>query len=274
MFDPIDKERLLPEVGYASERRNLDFKRQATDDAFEMAKDVAALANAEGGTLLIGAVGKHDALHSYTPLKARDGQKVQRAYEQAVRDRCSPAPFFDVTRISKDGGVVVAVNVWPFPGQPIGVRVKKGEAKCGPKNAEPEGLFWFPMRVGSHTKAILPEQLPMLTDARVRRMAVLLQRATGETVVLSASKYRTNAIWMETAKVECVSVLDNSVNLTMGHDGKDEPLALPLDAVDAVWRSGDQWHVMIRGVIKPLDWLPGAVVGTLAKLKLVFDPDP
>jgi hypothetical protein len=52
MFKPIESSNQLPQPGVADERATLDFKvkLQATE-RFEPAKDVAAFANGESGTI-------------------------------------------------------------------------------------------------------------------------------------------------------------------------------------------------------------------------------
>ncbi|HXK19972.1 MAG TPA: ATP-binding protein [Polyangiaceae bacterium] len=273
MLRPIDSEDQLPAVGRSNEHRGLDFKLQPSDDSFEIAKDVAAFANAEGGTIIIGARGKGEHLAAYVPLSSDEASKAQRTYDQAVRDRCSPSPVFSVSAIPKDGGYILAVNVWPFPGQLVGVEVKQGEARCGKREAQPDGLFFFPTRVGAHTKAIIPEHMPMFMDAKARRVAVSLHQAIGRTVILTSSKYKEKAIWMESGRVENVDLLGNSVTLIMKPDGSEVPFSLPFDVIDAVWRAGEQWHMIIRGCIETIDWMPD-VAPELQKVTIVFDPDP
>src|SRR5258708_3058921 len=115
-----------------------------------------------------------------------DASKVQRGYDEAIRDRCSPTPLFDVVGIPKAGGTVGGVNGWRLPGQVVGGEIQKGEAKFGKRGTEPEGLYFFPLRVGAHTTSISPEQIPMFMDARVRRISICLQQAVGQTVILSS----------------------------------------------------------------------------------------
>jgi hypothetical protein len=41
----------------------------------------------------------------------KSAAKAQRAYEEAIRSRCSPIPLFDIVGVPKDSRIVVAVNV-------------------------------------------------------------------------------------------------------------------------------------------------------------------
>ncbi|WP_372518274.1 AlbA family DNA-binding domain-containing protein [Polyangium jinanense] len=92
-----------------------------------MAKDVAGFANASGGTILVGAVedARVGKRVSYQPVSDTEARSVRRAYEEAVRDWCSPAPIVAVEELRLgNGGFMVAVNAWPAIATVIGVRVK------------------------------------------------------------------------------------------------------------------------------------------------------
>ena len=163
-FTPITQEAHLPTAGSSVENATTDFKVRHVPNAFELAKDVASFSNASGGTILIGARATGDLLAGYEPLTSSDANAAKRSYEQSVRDRCSPAPIFDVSFISSGEGTIVAVNVWPMPGQPVGVELLRVDLRAYEREAH--GTYFFPVRIGSHTRAILPEQLPMFIDAK------------------------------------------------------------------------------------------------------------
>ena len=114
MFTPIQQLADLPAPGVGREGYALDFKvRINVADRFEAAKDVAALANARGGTLLVGAATDGELLKNYVPLSSEDADGVQRCYEEAVRDRCRPV------EIPGNSGQIVGVTMpqadrnWP-----------------------------------------------------------------------------------------------------------------------------------------------------------------
>jgi hypothetical protein len=133
--EALSERGLLPSLrmrdppGRANETRTIDFKAEPADDPFEIAKDVAAFANAEGGTILIGAKGKGEYLASYEPMTTTKASEVQRSYNNAVKSRCRPDPFFNVVGLPKDDGVVLAVNVSPFPGATRRCRGEAGEGE-------------------------------------------------------------------------------------------------------------------------------------------------
>jgi len=173
MFDPITTPAQLPPIG-AHETETLDFKSTyKPSETFEMAKDVAALANAVGGTLLVGAAeDAAEKLSGYVPVAPTEAADLQTRLEVAVTQRCSPAPFISATRIehpARPAHEVVAVNVWAFPAQAVGVKI-------GGSMADGYGgdAWVFPIRVGTQTKYLEPEMLAMLMLPEIRRKAILL----------------------------------------------------------------------------------------------------
>jgi predicted HTH transcriptional regulator len=110
-----------------------------TSRVVELAKDVAAFANADGGVLLIGAYEdtRHGVLGTYKALDAQAVKLARESYSQAVRSFCFPSPIIDSVVVPHGNGSVVAVNVWPFPGQAVGVRSR-----------EHIDAYFFPFRSG------------------------------------------------------------------------------------------------------------------------------
>jgi hypothetical protein len=270
MFTPIDLPDQPPSPGKVNEKAHLDFKADPTDDRFEIAKDVAALANAQGGTILIGAAGKGEYLQCHKPLSTDEASRSQRAYEEAVRDRCSPLPLFSVAGVPLDGGFVVAVNVWPFPGQLVGVEIKKGEAKCGKGGTQPEGLYYFPVRVGAHTVGLTPEQLAMFMDPKARRIALCLEQALGQTVTIHSSKNNPREHWQEEGRLDGVDFLGSAVTVSVRHRDEFVPVALPLDLIDAAWRSADRWNLLIAGRIEEWEEGPDGFPSETGRVRFFF----
>jgi len=56
-------------------------------------------------------------------MTAEEAARVVSAYDLSVGDRCVPAPLWSPARVEHQGGIVVAINVQPFPGQVVGVKV-------------------------------------------------------------------------------------------------------------------------------------------------------
>jgi len=251
MFSPIEGLAQLPNVDAGYEKTSLDFKVKALGtDRFEAAKDVAALANTYGGTIIVGAAAAGEFVKKYLPLTLEDASGTQRHYEEAVRDLCRPTPLFNVVPIEVDSGKVVAINVWPFAGQPIGVRLKKDDLV-----RQLEDVFVYPIRSGAHTKAILPEQLHMFVDAKFRRTVIALHGSQGSRIkILGRTK---NGGWWGIGEVLAVDELGNALELLLDFpEGKKGRFALPLDVIEAVWRDRGAWKIRIPGEIRPLSWLP------------------
>jgi hypothetical protein len=247
-FMAIERASQLPTKESSVEGRSIDFKREHKSTRLECAKDVAAFANTNGGTILIGAQGKGDRLETYLPLVDGDAQAAKRDYEEAIRDRCRPAPIFDVAFIARDAGVIVAVNVWPMPGQPVGVELLKKD--LADYEREFEGTYFYPLRVGSQTRSILPEQMPMFIDAKSRKAAILLSRAVGSAIVMCVPKYEKNRFWRDELKLLAVDIQANCLALEL--DGKYR-VAVPLDMVEAAWFEGSRAFIAVSGYIDRYD---------------------
>lgn len=234
----------LPDLG-SVERETLDFKREAGSKrgAYEYAKDVAALANHLGGTIIVGAVEDRSTatLVRYEPLTQTDARAVRTAHESAVRDLCSPVPQITTEAIPRDGGFVVAVNVRAHPEKLIGVH-RTGERD-----------FWtFPLRRATQTVFLMPEQLPMYADPQVRRVLLLLNQVPlGEIVSLRVVRDRDGAGNTGPAILHSIDELRNTVVFKRAPGLNPFPLdakgsSFPLDLVRTVYRmSGETWQIVI-----------------------------
>lgn len=157
MFEPIQVPADLPAIGAAREHFAFDMKSIGNAGRrFEMAKDMAAFANSTGGTILVGAVESKSTgnLESYRPMPEAEANELSKSFSEAAIQRCHPTPFIDPKVLPHGAGFLVAINVWRFPAQPVGVRVR-GETGDGYGG----DAFVFPMRSGIDTKFILPEHL-------------------------------------------------------------------------------------------------------------------
>lgn len=237
----------LPPLG-AFERETLDFKRAqgAARGAFEYAKDVAALANHLGGTILVGAVEDRATakLVRYEPMDAAAARAARTDYEQAVRNLCSPVPEIVVETIARDAGFVVAVNVRAHVEKLVGVhRPTDGDA------------WTFPLRRATQTIYLLPEQLPLYADPRARRALLLLGRiAVGENIVLRVVREGSAGTVGNTGSATLVKI-DEDTNTVVFGPGAGEPrypltnaASFALDSVRTVFREPDDttWRVVIE----------------------------
>ena len=124
----------LPLIASSWETKNVDFKGSVPnvdgDAAFELAKDVAAFANAAGGSLLHCAHEdkKRRALGRYEPVTQAETAGIVRAYDFAIRDRCFPGISWSDARIALDRGFVVAIK---RPTVPWANRWGQGQGRQG-----------------------------------------------------------------------------------------------------------------------------------------------
>jgi Putative DNA-binding domain len=259
LFQTIERVDDIPAVGQSFETSCFDVKMKVdARDHAELAKDVAAFANASGGVILVG-VAQNDGKR--IPMSAGEATSVTEAYSQAVKQRCRPCPTIDPRVLDvgseQDGDpdkrFVVAVNVWPFPGQVVGVTCEVKTRKGGASDLGE--AFKFPIRVGTHTDYLTPEVLPMLLSPDVRRMAILLdqipQSERAGVKVIARFHFRgTNGrvLFVRSREIELKSV-DAMRNSVVGEMKESDPrgLVIPLDSVEKVWHSGKVWKVLVRG---------------------------
>lgn len=166
----------LPEVGKTYETLFIDIKRTYRAQVasghkynhFEMAKDVAAFANSEGGTILIGiSENQNNGLFSkYFPLNDEEAKETRDEFEKAVTQRCSPLPTIDPVIIPRDMGFVVAINVHPHPNRLIGVKIQGNKVDGYGGDAY---VYWI--RTGTSSRQITPgekeSRIPYLVLPRV-----------------------------------------------------------------------------------------------------------
>ncbi len=255
MWRPLESVADIPPEG-TRESFAIDFKAKLDADDFEIAKDAAAFSNAHGGTILIGAAGR-DKLSKLLPMTEGDAKEAARRVEESIRDRCRPAPFFETREIAVEGGLLVSVNVWPSPGQVVGVHVKKTEVSASRKPHHPEDVYCFPLRIGSNTRNLTPEQLPMFMDPKTRRVATALGAYVGQDVVLLAVRRSSDeGLYHQNFKLRGVDVLRNLVELELPMDGKEHPVSVPLDLVVSVCPAEHGCVIYTAGEVhNPVEWV-------------------
>lgn len=162
----------LPPENFDRETLSLDVKgkdlrRYKHED---LAEQIAAFANALGGSIIVGANEQAGGTYIYDSMSEAEADVNRIKYEQANRDFCSPNPLLEAVVIPRPPGFVAAINVWPFVGQAVGVRI-----------GAPDKAAWlFPLRVGTQTKFLRAEQLPMIMLPELRKVAILdLSRLSG-----------------------------------------------------------------------------------------------
>lgn len=249
IFTPYKPPRALPAVGDGFEHATLDLKVRADlTKSFHLAKDVAAFANHLGGTLIIGAQEKNSRVEAYVPMPEADANKTQDAFSKEVAQRCSPKPLIDFGRYKNaNGDVILTVLVSPSVGQPIGVKVVADKAAGGYGG---DDAYAFPIRSGSDTSFLLPEQLAMYMLPELRKLEILLSPVKdGDTIKLHGVAKEGPGAPYE-VKFKKLDVANGSVTIEKATAGGKETklVALPLDAIRGVWKA-DCWHVAMHGHI-------------------------
>jgi hypothetical protein len=256
IFVPIRSKEDLEKIKPNQENFWCDFKQRIgnTPD-FELAKDVAAFVNALGGTLLIGAVEIKERFSHFTPLNKADALQTQEKYEDAVDKRCIPKPLVDIIIIEnvkgKDGnkGCVVAVNIFPFPGQMIGVKMK-GDSK---DDFGGDG-YRFPIRFSNQTTYLEPNQFSMFMLPELRRKIILLSQINKNDTVfiyhLNEHGNRTQNMY----KYIKINEFSNNVEFSLAGTKK---LFLPIDAISLIYKYDQNWIIQVDGKVETNDVIAG-----------------
>lgn len=213
----------------------------------ELAKDVAAFANALGGSLIIGTNKDGAALLCYPGVSREHADSLVKALVSVHDSYLSPRPIAEPQIFAADepGNVILIVNVWPYPDQPVGAKTYDGNA------------WRFPVRVGDQTRYLEPAMLPMLTNARVRRTVIFLESiATGDDGKIvqvfwrhpgNKTKAAPSSLILRVAAIEPEA---NRIILeTMQPAPSPEPRAIvPIDDIEAVWQCAEAaWAIRVAG---------------------------
>jgi hypothetical protein len=244
----------------------LDYKTTydlAKDDVrFDIASDVAAFANAFGGSIVVGireARGKAVEIPGVVnvPLLLKE---VATAPEQ----HCVPVPSSpeeheltvtpEIARHLLPEGAqlpnapvtTVSLNVQPDARAPIGVlRFTKG-----PKGSKGmEHLYRFPQRLDDQTRSLDPTELPMWMNSHERRVALSLNGIPPDARVTVFAQDGSEIPPRET-EVHVRSVDGSASIVVVEGIGPDSPIArIPLIYVEAVWQDAIDaaWRIAVSG---------------------------
>lgn len=233
-----------------------DAKHTPQDVRADLAKDMASFANARGGTIIVGAREERDAPR-YLGIEKAEAAALHDAYDRAANHLCSPSPRIVARELIDDasgGALILVINVDPIPGAAVGCR-----------HPDHPDRWRFPMRVGREPEFLTPERLPMLIDARHRRLFVLIASiGAGEEVAVVSRTHIITGVGpgvlgktrAETpARLVSVDATTGCVVLEFapvrGFTDTDSPAArrlqLPIDDVETVWREDAGWRMRIVG---------------------------
>ena len=241
-FQPIRQTQDLPPAGpttRTAESERCDFKQtHAPNNHREMAKDMAAFANALGGAIIIGTSADNAPL-DYPGLPRAFAETLANEFDLTLRSDLSPKPSVEPVIVDSplaNGNVVLAINVYPYPDQVVG--------------AGWDADVWrFPVRTGSQTTFRDPAMLPLYTAAS-RRVAILLGGIpNGEQISVHLSnRVGGGGQGLGLRRFMGVDPGRNVVKLERVHAQPGHPLDdwYPLDQVLTVFQSADdQWRMTI-----------------------------
>jgi hypothetical protein len=232
---------------------------------FELAKDMAAFANALGGTVLVGASERSDTLgrktgriEAFVPLA--DEQAIIKAATSAARDLCQPAITVEpeVIKLTRDEqrtlvdkplqsvATLVALNVHPLVASPSGV------AACDSTGMRIADAYRFPLRFLEGTKWLKPEELAFHMNSHERRIYLLLVRLPRDRDVLVWDKGQGSAFGAKRpTRIHDLDPERMIVKLEFGNDKLS--VHVPITFVTAVWLDeNDVWNIDVRGAINTM----------------------
>ncbi len=246
VFKPIRSVDDLPPTGpttRTAEAHSIDFKNTyPLNNQAEMAKDMAAFANALGGVILIGTSRDGDPL-AYPGIARTYADQLSDRFADTHARHLSPKPPI-IERIIFDapasGTVLLAVNVHPFADQIVGARVDTN-------------VWRFPIRVGADTNDLEPAMLPLYASA-VRRNIILLEnidRARDKVRICFRNPRNTTNAQPSylAAKIHSIDISKNVLVVTLENES-DTYHRIPLDDIECVWDSAHNyadWVVRVLG---------------------------
>jgi|GEM_PF-1738587 len=253
----IDSWEALPRAIEAHLQERLWFDLKETyqpQSQAEMAKDVAAFANALGGAVIVGAKEGATEPDYSSPLSATYAAKIENEFDLAVRDFCRPSPTVHVRTIpvpTEKGKVIIVANIESFVDQPVAAR-----------HGTDKDMWRFPLRVGRHTEYLFPEQLPLYMNSKARRAKLLLVRvldAGGEIDVFTVPSGSTKHANIQGASRYVLDGVDRDGGgaVVIRDPRGGQSVSIPIDDVEAVWlQHTGLWAVRLSGRIeriRPLD---------------------
>lgn len=221
------------------------YQRAGAWDDFELAKDVAAFANAAGGTIVVGLVedtqsGVVRKVRSVTSAEAAD---LEKALRSAVSRRCRPSPLYDVDRPAHEGATLFVVEVAPAFGSLIGVLVASDATKASYAG----DAYAFPVRSGTGTLYLAPERFPVMIDAKVRRAAQMFLQIKAGDIVEHVNLEQNRGRF--TLTFHAVDEGANAVLFDQGESARVRFIGVPLDGINHIWLEQGNLKFSADGVL-------------------------
>lgn len=262
---PWSQSNALSLAANAHEQTILDLKMNYDlanpTSAFELAKDMAAFANALGGTILVGASEQNDSLKRKTGrieafIPNIDDQKLIKAATTAAREFCQPTITVEPEVIklteSEQANVVkkplsqdatlVALNVHPLVASPCAV------AACDAAGARIANAYRFPLRFLEGTKWLKPEELAFHMNSHERRIYLLLAQMPCDQQIQVWDKGQGGLGGNRLAKLVDIDAERMIAKLEFGGGNHKVVAHVPLVFVTAVWLDEkDVSNIDVRG---------------------------
>ena len=244
-------------------------KRGAT--RCEIAKDVAAFANAFGGAIVVGVVETRGQIVKLESVE--DPSKLKEEVATAVQLHCvplTPGPDEheiwvspkDAARLLAPGATppladvrLVALNVRPDPGGPIGVK------QLDPAGSIYADVYRFPLRVADQTRFLDPIELPMWMNSHERRVAIHLRRAIEQASARPLRLRVFHRVGMLQHQMGFLDVklarVDEDRMMAIFSERADAsgpgPVHIPLTFIASVWQevSDSSWNIAVNGTVFP-----------------------
>jgi hypothetical protein len=245
------------------ESSSLDFKttydvtRKGT--RCEIAKDVAALANAYGGNLVVGV--REQGGRPVVLEGVGDVAKLLQEIATALQQYCVPRPPPPVEHrivvtpakakeilspgCSAPAGdiTLLALYVQSDLRAPLGVRA------VDEKSEQPlADLYRFPIRVDDRTQFLDPTELPMWMNSHERRIAFLLRQVDPKNPHVTVFQWGVTS-----GLLEALDGVDERLAVAYFSRGAHTRAAVPLSFIKAVWREPrtGAWTIFVEGMVFP-----------------------
>ncbi len=251
-----------------TESSSLDFKTVydfgAPNARYEIAKDVAAFANAFGGSIVVGIREVRGR-----PVRIDGVANVPKLKEELCvsLDRfCMPLPATPEDHVivvppeaarrilagsaaaptSETPVDIVTLNVAPDPRAPIGVRPFDN-----PSGRALADAWRFPVRIADQSRFLDPTELPMWMNSHERRVAIHLrqlfaQRARVPVLVHCKRGEQHQQTYEKTLLLTGVD--EGRLCATFEQEATPGHLVVPFSFILSVWQAGpDAWEMAING---------------------------
>lgn len=256
---------LVAFLGAAHERTMLDlkqdYKRSPVRARYELAKDVAALANALGGTLLVGAIegeiaGKKTGRATAFVDVPRDVELIDELTEAGRL--CFPLSIVEVHRVTLKAidqanilgrpcvtdAQLVIINVQASLAGPIGCLVPDNSGN------RIDHAYRFPVRTAEGTRYLRPDELPFHMNSHERRTLLQLRQIPEDSPLDVWG--RTGDGLTKSCRCSLVRVdADRLVAVLDRRDGSQKRAVaeVPLSVVRAVWKGAEYWQLALDGTV-------------------------